>query len=569
MSSKMRNTELAKLAQTFRVSTSATDVAVYDFLLALNTPRSLTVWLLYSQKEHEQLVSLEVNPNHYIDGESFRNDYLATQFLLKADFLKLPVSKKDAAMQKFHQYEELCGQTNNRFRNLSLDPQYNGPNVWLLNAVKRKIDMILGDFSADEFVDKANWGPGVTTLLKGEDVSAVTKFQCETGITRDLYSFVEPWFESAYPLWASHLQTLEKSNISGCFTFQGGNVIVTVPKNSKTDRVIAIEPGINLFFQKSIGSMIRRRLRRQGVDLNSQTRNQELARRSSHDDSLATVDFSSASDSISKSVVEELIPHRWLTILKATRSTIGMDAGKVLVWNKFSSMGNGYTFELESLIFYAAAVAVCEMLHQSTTDVSVFGDDVIIPSSCYKLFSSFCAFLGFRVNQQKSFSEGCFRESCGSHYYDSLDCKPIFLKGKLHNVQALYKLANNIRNLAHRYGSYRSCDVRWLPCWRHLCSRIPRHLRLVISRGIGDVGLIGNFDEATPSLAERGFEGFLVRAVTEIGVTRDSEGTGMLLARLWCGSEREYGNTYTLRGLTKIRISRILVPLWYNLGPWE
>lgn len=569
MSSKMRNTDLAKLARTFRVSASATDVALRDYLSSLDSPRALTVWLLYSQNEHEQLVSLEVNPNQYIDREKFRSDYLATHLLLKADFLKLAVSKKEAAMSKFRQYEELCGQTNRRFQNLSLDPKFQGPNVWLLNAVKRKIEWILGDFSADEFVDGANWGPGVSTLLKGEEVSAVNKFQCETGITRDLYSLVREWFPLAYPLWWQHLCSKEESPESGCFTLQRGNVIVTVPKNSKTDRVIAVEPGINLWFQKSIGTMIRRRLSRQGIDLNSQERNQQLALEASKDGSLATVDFSSASDSISKAVVEELIPQRWLLLLRSTRSTVGIESGTIRLWNKFSSMGNGYTFELESLIFFAAALAVCEYCHVSNDKVSVFGDDVIIPSSCFELFSSFCDFLGFRVNTEKSFWTGCFRESCGSHYFEGLDCKPIFVKTRLHNVESIFHLANSVRYLAHRYGSHSSCDRRFLACWRHLFSRVPKPLRFVIPVGIGDVGFIGNFDEATPSVPGRGFEGFLVRGVLQIGLSRYSEDTGVLLARIWCGSrDRAYGNSYTLRGRTKVKVGSILVPTWYNLGGW-
>lgn len=569
MSSKMRNSELAKLAANHRVGNSLTDIAIFDYLSALDTPRSLMVWLLYSNNEHNQLVSIEINPNDYTCGRMFRDDYSATCFLSKSNFLKIDVSKKDAAMKKFFEFEELCRLTNDRFKNPSLDPLFNESNLWLLNATRRKIEMILGDFSPEEFVESANWGPGVTTLLKGENVSAVNKFQCETGITRDLYSFIKPWFSVAYPLIAEHMRSLVQTSESGAFLFQRGNSIVTVPKNSKTDRVIAVEPGWNLWFQKGVGKMIRRRLRRKGVDLDSQERNQQLARLSSKTDSLATVDFSSASDSISKSVVEALLPHHWLTLLKNTRSSIGVLKNEVRLWHKFSSMGNGYTFELESLIFYAAALAVCETSHVSSHEVSVFGDDVIIPSSCYNLFSEFCEFLGFRVNKQKSFSSGYFRESCGSHYFDSLDCKPIFLKERLHNVQSVYKLANSIRYASHRHNSYLGCDRRFLVAWRHLFRGIPKPLRFEISFGIGDSGFICNFDEATPALPGRGYEGFLCSGLIEVGINRQSEGMGLLLTRLWNRSEREYGNSFTLRGRTKLRVSRILVPLWYNLGGWS
>lgn len=570
MSSQRHSNKLASLARNYRVSSSVTDAAIENVLSAFNTPRSLACWLLYKSGEHVQLSELSVNPEHYDNFIKFRDDYQATNFLSKANFLSLPVSKKDAALAKFRQYEDLCGKTNIRFNNLSLDPLFNGDNVWLLNATRRKIDMILSDFSPDEFVDGANWGPGVTTLLKGSEVAPFNKFHLENGITRRLYNFIEPWFPSAYPLWTERLRTSadREGFVSEMFKFEEGNEVITVPKNSKTDRVIAVEPGLNLWFQKGIGTMIRRRLQRAGVDLNSQLRNQQLALTASSSNHLATVDFSSASDSISYSVVRELIPGRWFTLLDICRSPVGNQNGTQIKWNKFSSMGNGFTFELESLIFFAAALAVSEYSGCDTSEISVFGDDVIIPSSCFDLFRSFCAFLGFKTNSDKSFSSGFFRESCGSHYYDGVDCKPIFLKEILTNVQSLYKLANSVRLLAHRRNSHYGCDSSFQHSWRSLFLRVPKALRFRIPSGYGDGGFVGNFDESAPAKARNGYEGYLFRGVIETGVNRSSEELGILLTRLRSQSPQAYKNTYTLRGRTRLRVSLILAHQWYNLGPW-
>jgi hypothetical protein len=590
MHSKRHDRELAKLALKHRVESSVTDDAIHNFFQSLDCPRSLALWLLYKNKEHQQLVEMSVNPTHYSSAEAFRDAYIATEFLSKSNFLKLDVARDKAAFAKFFEYEDLCKRTNIRFKNLLLDPLYKGANVWLLNTTIRKIEMILHDYSPDELVDQANWGPGVTTLLKGEHVSAVNKFQSETGITQDLYALVRDWFPVAYPQWWNHL-TL---NSERGFTDVVGNTIVTVPKNSKTDRVIAIEPGINLWIQKALGSMIRRRLQRAGVNLNSQELNQQLSQRASKDDSLATVDFSSASDSISLEVVRALLPPRWFQILDATRSKIGQHSGVPLRWQKFSSMGNGYTFELESLIFYAAALSVREYIG-GDGEINVFGDDVIIPKDCYDLFSSFSAFLGFKVNPKKSFSSGYFRESCGAHWYDGVDCKPIFLKERLQNVSAIYKLANRIRALAHSYCGYSGCDRRFVYGWSNLVRRVPKPLRFRTPYGYGDGGFISNFDEACPPTARDGIEGFRVRAVVATGVSQYSEGTGLLLARLkanvprtefvlgtlsssrlpngqlmksWMLSDKAYNNMYDLRGRSKISVKEILVHTWYNLGPW-
>jgi len=568
MSLKTATVAKLSLARTFRVSPSFTDEAILRFLEGIHSPRSLSVWILYKYKEFSQLVDLDIEPEHYNDPVRFRDDYTATLFLSKSDFLPLAVSKKDAAFKKFFVYEDQCRRTNSLFRSPSLPLHTKGANAWLLNATKRKIEMILGDFSPEEFVNSAYWGPGVSTLMKGEDVSAVNKFQSETGITPDLDNFISPWIALAYPTWLEHVRS------RGGFKHQMGNEVVTVPKNSKTDRVIAIEPGWNLWFQKGCGAMIRRRLARVGIDLNSQERNQQLAQEGSSTALLATVDFSSASDSISTSIVRELLPARWFSLLNVCRSKIGVDAeNRVIRWEKFSSMGNGFTFELESLIFYAAALAVCESESVPTDQVSVFGDDVIIPNSAFTPFADFSAYLGFTVNTSKSFHSSYFRESCGSHYFNGSDCKPIFLKKKLSNVQTVYKLANSIRMLAHRRNSHHGCDRRLRTCWVYLYSGVPKPLRLGTTFGVGDSAFVVNFDEATPSLAHQnprfsGFEGYLVESLVEVAVTRPFDDIGLLLARVSRGSEREYGNTYTLRGRTRTRIQRVLVPRWYNLGEW-
>lgn len=562
-----------KSLEEFRVARPTSDSYIEGFLASIDTPRALTVWLLYSSRDkesHDQLARLECNPLNYQDCFQFRDDYAATSFLSKASFLDTTFDKKKVAMEKFWQYEELCRVTNRRFSNLALDALFKGSNVWLLNATKHKIAEILGDFCPEEFFDSANWGPGVTTKLKGSRVSAINKFHLENGITSSLHSLVSELFPVAYPAWASHLAYLYGS---ASWDFQVGNTVVTVPKNSKTDRVIAVEPGINLWFQKSVGSMIRKRLFRSSIDLNTQDRNQQLARRGSKDSSLSTVDFSSASDSISLEVVRELLPSDWFLVMDSCRSKFGILDKLPRWWEKFSSMGNGFTFELESLIFFAAARAVKEYVG-CKGPISVFGDDVILPTDCLDLYSSFCDFLGFRVNPSKSFSTGYFRESCGSHYWGGIDCKPIFLKERVTNVQAVYKLANSIRLLAHRRNSHCGCDRRFLAIWRSLLGGVPKPFRLRVPPNLGDVGFVSNFDESTPLSARHryrgtyGFEGYRCPALTAVGKTDYLDSPAVLLARLWSPSVQELNNSYTLRGRVRYRLTTVLVPRWCDLGPW-
>jgi hypothetical protein len=556
---------------------------------------------MWKHNEHAQLANLKTVVADYSDVTSFRDAYSATKFLSKYTDLSVDWDIKQVALEKFNVFELLCKQTNSRFRNLSLDPLYGGPVVWLHNAIIRKIDKLLGEFCPEDFFLMPDWGPGATTLMKRRDASSVNKFQQEAGITRDLHSLLPlSLLQTVYPLWSKQLLEVGYPHL------QVGNKVITVPKDATTDRVIAIEPGINLWFQKSIGEMIRKQLLRDGIDLRYQIRNQELARVGSITNHLATIDLSSASDSIASSVVQALLPKRWYDVMDACRSHYGVQSGGPVRWEKFSSMGNGFTFELETLIFYAVCYCCCEYLHIKPSDVSVYGDDIIIPSACFELFSKMMVFYGFRINESKSFVNSPFRESCGSHYFLGSDCKPVYHKDKLSSVHSVYRLANAIRRLSHRQCSY-GCDSRFRKTFEHLVQSVPAGLRLRIPNSLGDGGFISNFDESTPNrgrrakeLSQRGFEGFLVSHLVVVSKSYEDDRVGYLLAKLWAMPEQvedeeemylfrprldcrtrlkavarlvqersslEY-NTVPLSGRLKIRLASSLVPQWSDLGPW-
>lgn len=580
-------------AKAFRVSPEISSDLILKFLEALDCPRSLAVALLFRNGEHEQLANLEFNPLDYSNVEDIRAAYAATKFLSKFKDLVLDYDLDKVAMEKFEKFENLCKQTNARFRRLELDPKYRGPVVALHQAVQRKISNILGEFHPQEFFELADWGPGATTLLKARDASATNKFQREVGITRDLYALLpRELFTEVYPLWAKHLQ--EINDIQGPWpknhcpyypNFQIGNKVVTVPKDATANRVIAIEPGINLWFQKAVGSMIQKRLNRCGVDLRDQSKNQNLARIASKDAVNATIDFSSASDSISAEVIRELFTNcsyserkednlsKWYSVLDSCRSHYGLRDGTFVKWNKFSSMGNGFTFQLESLLFYAIATCCMEEVQKSNPSagkgsVSVYGDDVIIPCNCLELFSVMCDFYGFTINMKKSHFSSFFRESCGSHYIMGVDVKPIYLKGNLSDVLSVYRLANAIRRFAHRNLATMGCSAQFRVLFDHLVDLVPKALRLRIPETLGDGGFISNWDESTPVRARHWIEGFFVWNAAEVSKTYQSEGTGLLLDRLWTTSVQERRNNVSLRDRTKLRVKRSLVQRWYDLGPW-
>jgi hypothetical protein len=312
-----------------------------------------------------------------------------------------------------------------------------------------------------------------------------------------------------------------------------GNKVQCVPKNWKTDRTIAIEPTMNMYVQKGIGNVLRRRLKRVAVDLDDQTTNQRHALEGSILNDRATLDLSMASDTVSTEIVYQLLPPDWLSALEQCRSPMGvLPSGKKIVYRKFSSMGNGYTFELESLIFWALAWAVTFLHDGDMSLLGVYGDDLVIDSNVADQLKDVLSYAGFTINDSKSFVKGPFRESCGKHYFNGIDVTPFYIKKPVDSLAELFKLHNRLYRWATRMGtslSQSDKDVlsdalasirQYAPAsWRR--PRIPD--------GMGDGAFIGTFDECQPSrLASvyrtrkgrypyAGWEGWLVDVLVQSG----------------------------------------------------
>jgi len=215
--------------------------------------------------------------------------------------------------------------------------------------------------------------------------------------------------------------------------------MVMVPKTVKTHRPIAAEPTLNGFIQQGVGRYIRKRLRMFCVDLDDQTINQDLASLA-QEHGLSTIDLSSASDTLCTNLVKLLLPREWFELLDDLRCKNTDYKGKTYHLNKFSSMGNAYTFELESMIFYALVDSV------STSGVSlVYGDDIIVHNCDFRSTVEILTWAGFTTNADKSFSEGSrFYESCGRHYFDSEEVTPCYQKDVCTRPHDLVRLHNRL-----------------------------------------------------------------------------------------------------------------------------
>jgi hypothetical protein len=254
-----------------------------------------------------------------------------------------------------------------------------------------------------------------------------------------------------------------------------GNVLFTVPKKSDIDRVACKEPDINMFIQKGVGTFLRRRLRKFGIDLNDQSRNRDLARQGSITNLLATLDLSSASDSVTTELVNLLLPTFWFTLLDASRCHVTIIDGEEHQNHMFSSMGNGFTFELESLLFFVLCKATAYFTGTRGV-ISVYGDDIICPAEMYHEVSWVLGYFGFILNMDKSFPDGPFRESCGGHYYLGDDITPFYIREPVARMDSLIDVANKLREWSRLSPSLNLLNPETEEIWSWLKQRVPRCL---------------------------------------------------------------------------------------------
>lgn len=216
-----------------------------------------------------------------------------------------------------------------------------------------------------------------------------------------------------------------------------GSRMTTVPKNEETERTIAIEPSGNMALQLGLGEYIADVLRSIGLDIrDQQPKNKLLALRGSVTGGLATIDMTSASDMFSPKLVRRLLPPGLYDTMLRIRSpeTVLPDKRETIVQlNMMSTMGNGFTFPMMTLIFVALIYAVRlrrggPSKYIDWTDTGVFGDDLIVPTSeCADLIEVLEG-CGFIVNHGKTYLSGPFRESCGGDYHLGRDVTPVYVK---------------------------------------------------------------------------------------------------------------------------------------------
>nr|UJQ85932.1 MAG: hypothetical protein 3 [Leviviridae sp.] len=319
-------------------------------------------------------------------------------------------------------------------------------------------------FTLHDMCSMGSCGPGSSLGTKRTDFLG-KMFESELTVTDvGLYEF---YTSQLSPRWK--LANNWRAEYCGDVKLRSGSQLSTVPKNDKTNRTICTEPSLNMFFQLGAGACLERVLSvGHNIDLSTQpATNKRMARDGSVSGKFSTIDLRSASDTISTTLVKELLPRTLFSLLDLIRSKSVTHDGEEITLHMFSSMGNGFTFPLQTLIFAELVRGAYEVLGITPItsgpdrNYSVFGDDIICLKEAYHFVCQTLTSCGFTVNDDKSFSVGAFRESCGGDYFKGFDIRAVYLR-KNHAEQHIYSSFNRLARWSARYSIDLSGVLRYL-----------------------------------------------------------------------------------------------------------
>lgn len=339
-----------------------------------------------------------------------------------------------------------------------------------LDKISRLITTTLGPYQPDEW--KFRHGPGAIS----EKTGATNKFYWSNWSDRleNVYPIADYGFHNLSS-WAANCG---KMNIGSS---EPMSRLIAVPKTVTKPRLIAAEPSEHQWCQQNLWHYFSERSQNSWISrfvrFRDQSMNQELCVRGSEDGSLATVDLSAASDRVTCCIVGRFfrVNPRLVLALQSSRTrfmkqALNSDVEGEFQLRKFSTMGSACTFPVQSLLFLAIALSAVatkrgmkvnrKSLRSLEGEVAVFGDDIVIPVDSRELLFAALEVLHFKVNCDKSFWTGRFRESCGVDAFRGVNVTPVYWRapnsGKPESTASTIEVHNNF------YSKFLLCTAAYI-----------------------------------------------------------------------------------------------------------
>jgi hypothetical protein len=212
------------------------------------------------------------------------------------------------------------------------------------------------------------------------------------------------------------------------------------------------------------------------IGFTDQGPNQVMARVGSETGRLATIDLSEASDRVSNQHVRQMLayfPHLSEAVDACRSRKADVPGYGVIRLAKFASMGSALCFPMEAMVFLTVVMMGLQRKHNRrftrkdiksfASSVRVYGDDIIVPADCMESVILSLEEFSLKVNVDKSFGVGKFRESCGKEYYDGRDVsitrvRSVFPSSRTDVTEVIALVS--LRNRLYEAGLWAS--ARWL-----------------------------------------------------------------------------------------------------------
>lgn len=535
-----------------------TAVSLYEHL---NTPRALTAYIMVKYNEWDSLTTLSSDPRNYIDtsigAEKFRRDAQASNFLRKSPLIRIKgLDTTAAARALFYECEVQCFETNYTLQSLQLTRNTSSQTKFefrlqsILDRSREIAGRILGKIPDDIM---GRFGPGTSAEMKGSTYTTVADKMWVTPTATQPCMDIFQWM-----LDRTHWGTTRVLECLPLPRNARGDRYTTVNKTARVKRGICIQPLGNLFVQLAIGGYMKRKLGAVGLHvaktadrsfangcpevlrlvnppLDGQFHHKRMAREGSvAGGKWVTIDLSNASDTVATELVKWVIPQDWFDLLNACRTPYTEIEGTNHLLSKFSAMGNGFTFELETLVFAAILAAACDL--KVGDNLFVYGDDIVIPKEQGRNALAALKACGFTPNEKKSYIEGPFRESCGGDYFEGFDVRSVYADSEFTTPLEWIALHNNLRS---KWGPG--------PHLKRIVDCIPSRLRSFGPTHLGDQCLHGRYKARK---SKRGYDVVSVVVPSTLKVPLDRWSTEMHLSVALYGGARGIGGCRSRQYLT-------------------
>lgn len=437
-----------------------------DILEGINTPLSLALAISYRNNSYMSIDETLLEGRHvncYDTASELYLDLQAIALFKKSTYLQTEIDLREDLINRFIAIEQ-----DNKENNLTLASRKSFQANSIIYTANRIIKRVLGQAPlVEEFTPF--FGPGSTYSLTGDSSTIVEKLESTPDVTPH----------------ALHLATEFLQYYPDLFQSRGinlvpGDRVSAVPNTYKKMRLVCPGPSLNMLLQRNIGLAIKKRLNRVGIHIDTQQSFHGFLVKEFHD-TIATIDMSDASDRIYTELVRQLFDGlpEWWALLNNSRSKRVL-LRKDLGWHdleRFCSQGNGFIFELETLIFYSIAQASIILNTGKEGLVSVFGDDTIVNKDHAQYVVDALTILGMRVNSDKTYIDTRFKESCGVDTFDGINVRPLYFKEFSGGIYGYYELCNRVRQIASKRCEDSALCRNFYRPWKRIISYLEeRHI---------------------------------------------------------------------------------------------